>query len=101
MTNIKNLLFRLNLSYQFYRKLFITSAFLTVILIFLGNVLEVIFLIKILLIGLIFLHKRFLEPKDSLLFFKNFGISPLFLFIYCLVADFILSLIIYKISPLI
>lgn len=101
MTLISNFLFRLKLSFHFYRKLMISSACLTLILIFLGNVLEVIFLVKIFIIGLIFLHKRFLEAKDSLLFYKNFGISPLFLVTSCILTDLILSLILYKLSMLI
>lgn len=96
-----NLLLSLKLSFQFYKQLIISSASLTLILIFLENLIEVIFLVKIFIIGLIFLHKRFLESRDSLLFYKNFGITPLFLFTYCLFTDLILSLLIYKLSLLI
>ena len=96
MTIIHNFLFRLRLSFHFYRKLVISSACLSLILFFFGNVIEVILLIK-----LIFLHKRFFEARDSLLFYKNFGISPLFLFSYCVFADFILSVVIFKLSILI
>lgn len=101
MTIIHNFLLRLRLSFHFYRKLIISSACLSLILFFFGNVIEVILLIKIFLIGLIFLHKRFFEARDSLLFYKNFGISPLFLFSYCVLADFFLSVVIFKLSMLI
>lgn len=101
MNLIHNFLFRLKLSFHFYRKLIISSACLSLILIFLDNIIEVILLVKIFLIGILFLHKHFFESKDSLLFYKNFGISPLFLFTYCILTDFFLSVTIYKISMLI
>lgn len=101
MTYVHNFLFKLKLSFHFYRKLLISSVFLSLFLIFLGNIIEVILLVKLFLIGLIFLNKRFFESKDSLLYYKNFGISPLFLFTYCVLTDFFLSIFLYKLTMLI
>lgn len=100
MIQLKNFLFRIKLSFLFYRKLIISSAVLTLILIFFENPLELIFLVKIFLIGLIFLNFRFFEAKDKLLFYKNFGITRMFLFGYTVFLDLALTVLLFKLSNL-
>ncbi len=78
----------------------IVSILLTALLVFLGNIMEVILMVKLFLLGLIFLENRFFNPKDQLLFYKNFGITPLFLFFWVFFMDFLVSVIIFKLMKL-
>ncbi|QYA24093.1 hypothetical protein G3I01_00740 [Gramella sp. MT6] len=96
MKKIRDLLFRLKLCFSFYKKLLVISAGLTILLLFLRNPLDATLIIKICLLGFLFLNYHFLEAKDKLLFYKNFSITPVFLFSICIFYDFLLSLVLYK-----
>lgn len=100
MKKVRKFLFKLKLCFSFYRKLLFISIGLTILLLFLNNPLEATLFIKICLLGLLFLNYHFLEAKDKLLFYKNFSITPLFLFAICIFYDFLLSLVLYKTAML-
>ena len=93
--------FKTGLSFLFYRKFILISGILTVFLVLLSTPLEAIILIKFCLLGFIFLDYRFIQSSDKLLFYKNFGITPSFLFVFTSVTDFLLSVFLFKISSLI
>ncbi|CAL65458.1 membrane protein [Christiangramia forsetii KT0803] len=101
MRLLMKLAFRTKLTFLFYRKLIISSFGLSVLLSLLRYPIEAILCIKIFLIGLIFMYYQFIESKDQLLFYKNFGLTPVAIFGYCLFFDFLLNIIIFKISKLV
>tara|TARA_B100000929_G_scaffold267859_1_gene236343 strand:- start:1335 stop:1634 length:300 start_codon:yes stop_codon:yes gene_type:complete len=97
MSLLKKALFRLELTFHFYKRIGISSFALSIILGFLRYPIEAILAIKIFLIGLVFLYYHFVESKDRLLFYKNFGLTTLAVFAYCIFFDSILSITIFKI----
>ena len=101
MFRIKNVFLKARVGFHFYKKLWISSAGLNLLLIFLQNPIESTLLIKIFLIGLIFAEYKYLDTNNKLLFYKNFGITPLNLFIYTVFLDLVLSILMYKIINLI
>lgn len=97
---MKLFLFKFKLGYYYYKNFIVISLLLTTFLTFLGNVMEVILLVKLFLLSLIFLENRFLSSKDRWLFYKNFGITPRFLFISVFILDFFISVVIFKLTHL-
>lgn len=65
-----------------------------------GNIMVVILMVKLFLLGLIFLENRFFDSKDRLLFYKNFGLTPTYLFVSVLIMDFFISALIFKLTNL-
>ncbi|MCP9198388.1 hypothetical protein MKO06_00600 [Gramella sp. GC03-9] len=84
------------LSFLFYRKILVAMAILTALIALTGSPFEVIWIMKIVLIGLVLLSYEYVDKQDNLVFYKNFGITPVFLFAFCCFADSILSLLIFK-----
>ena len=96
MDLIQNLFLRLQLCFHFYKSLLFISITLSLVLHFLGSPLEAILLTKILLITFLFLYQSFISSKDQLLFYKNFRITTISLFVFCTFYDLLLSILIFK-----
>lgn len=101
MISLKSIFLKARVGFHFYKKLAITSAGLTILLIFLRNPIEATLLIKMVFLALVFAWFKFFDPNDKLLFYKNFGITPESLFIYNAFLDFLLSVFLYKLANLI
>ncbi|MUP44243.1 hypothetical protein E0K83_00600 [Gramella sp. BOM4] len=96
MRTIRNFLLKSRLSFHFYRKMLVVMAILAALISMMGTPFVAVMLIKIVLIGLLLLSYEYVEKSDNLVFYKNFGITPIFLFVFCVFTDGILSLIIFK-----
>lgn len=97
---MRHFLLKIKLSSYFYKPLVLISILLTVLLSFMDNIMELILLVKLFLLSLIFLENQFFNSKDRLLFYKNFGITPRFLFITVFLMDFFVSLFVFKLTNL-
>lgn len=97
---MKHFLFKFKMGFYFYKDFILISLLLTAFMSFLGNVIEVILLVKFFLLCLIFLENRFFSSNDRLIFYKNFGLTPRFLFISVFIMDFFTSVVIFKLTHL-
>ncbi len=100
MIYVKNFLFKTRLCLIFYKKLILISIFITAFMKIWAMPLIAVISMKLILLSALFLYFRFIEAKDHVLFYRNFGITPVFLFAVSFFMDLILSILIYKIANL-
>ena len=91
---------KFKLAFLFYRRLFLISMLINLVIKFTGPSNEALFFGKTVLIVALYVYYRFLEKEDLLFFYKNFGITPEGLIFRVLLIDYllmILTIILFKI----
>jgi len=88
----------LQLAFKFYKKFLFTCLLLTFGFLFLKMPLSLIIALKFLFFGILFASYRAPSLNQKLIFYKNFGISPILMFFISFFFDTVLTIILVLIK---